>query len=849
MNEVNKARELRALMRRPESLSKEFPWNEALAEEKVFVNHDGSLGAVFKITLAEHETMVEDAVVSAVNSLKTWFSVPENAVLQVIFEQLPLSPLDKRLDQYTQRYLDGHPVSRFLFEQRIEAIRSSCGLGREGTPLERRAFLTVRWFPQGRSEAGLLSFYKGPSATLADEKVRADSELAEFLGFLRAFESNSQTKLTRLGGSDLLSVLRQFFNPEAFYRRRFAAYNSSVPLSEQIIYAAPTMDFGGIQREGVMTRTLSLKTSPSFAYPGGMAYFTSLNFPMRIALNFSFPGKQSVKKYLDLKEFFLENTPSARARRQKEEILEVQRRLVHDDRCVHLSFHVTIEGRTTEDLDRMTREVLNVFQNQLEAEAIVEGDIGGALALVSLPLFYDPRSDLSARRFIRILRSDAMKFLPIFDSFAGLNDPVQLYLSREQNIVKFSLLENETSQHTVVLADSGSGKSSFVIDAVAGMKRLSPEPLVFVIDKKSSYVSMADYYGADITVFSADGDMPFSPFRGIFDEEKVAFLTQLLAAGIRLMSPSFELESDHIAVLSKSVRLAHERKLREANLSLDGVELIASAEPQDTVLTMNDVVAEMAGLASLDSFEKLQPVVDVVVQKLSPFYGDGIYSRYFNAAPEKAKKSKKSKLFYIYDLDALDSDPILQNLMTMAVIEEIRQTIKQHRDSGRQGLVVLEELQMLGRGSTVGRQFVVDAAETFRKMGVWLISLTPRPQNYFETEVGKAMWGVADNYVFLQMSADNVDYVAAHSSMLDEAGIEIVKSLRTVRGSHADVFYVNKKRTRQGAFRFFQTPYDRWLAPTNAAAATAASAARAKYPTDRWKALEELVREHPLGLG
>ena len=219
MNEVNKARELRALMRRPESLSKEFPWNEVLAEEKVFVNHDGSLGAVFKITLAEHETMVEDAVVSAVNSLKTWFSVPENAVLQVIFEQLPLSPLDKRLDQYTQRYLDGHPVSRFLFEQRIEAIRSSCGLGREGTPLERRAFLTVRWFPQGRSEAGLLSFYKGPSATLADEKVRADSELAEFLGFLRAFESNSQTKLTRLGGSDLLSVLRQFFNPEAFYRR------------------------------------------------------------------------------------------------------------------------------------------------------------------------------------------------------------------------------------------------------------------------------------------------------------------------------------------------------------------------------------------------------------------------------------------------------------------------------------------------------------------------------------------------------------------------------------------------------------------------------------------------------
>lgn len=360
------------------------------------------------------------------------------------------------------------------------------------------------------------------------------------------------------------------------------------------------------------------------------------------------------------------------------------------------------------------------------------------------------------------------------------------------------------------------------------------------------YKALADYYDADLTEFSSDGEMPFSPFRGVFDEEKVAFLTQLLATGIKLMSPSFELESDHIAVLTKAVRLAHERKMREASLNFDGADLVQLELAEEAVLTMNDVVAEMAGLSALESFEKFQPVIDALVQKLAPFYGDGIYARYFNATPPG---SNKTKLFYIYDLDALDKDPVLQSLMTMAVIEEIRQTIKQHRGQGRQGLVVLEEMQMLGRGNSVGGQFVVDAAETFRKLGVWLVSLTPRPQNYFETEVGKAMWGVADNYVFLQMSADNVDYVAKRSSILDEAGTQIVKSLRTVRGSHADVYYVNKKRTRQGAFRFFQTPYDRWLAPTNAAATSAAEAARAKYPSDRWKALEELVREHPYGLG
>ena len=261
---------------------------------------------------------------------------------------------------------------------------------------------------------------------------------------------------------------------------------------------------------------------------------------------------------------------------------------------------------------------------------------------------------------------------------------------------------------------------------------------------------------------------------------------------------------------------------------------------------MEDVVGEMATLTSLEEFETYADTIADLVQKLSPFFGDGIYAKYFNSTAGADRD--RSKLFYIYDLDSLDSDPILQSLMTMAVVEEIRQTIKLHRDQGRQGLVVLEELQMLGRGSSVGKQFVLDAAETFRKLGVWLISLTPRPQTYFETEVGQAMWGVADNFVFLQMSSDNVDYVASHSTLLDEAGVEGVKSLRTVRGSHADVFYTNKKRTRMGAFRFFQTPHDRWLAPGNAKAFLEARRALKRAGDDKWRALEDLVERHPNGV-
>ena len=102
-------------------------------------------------------------------------------------------------------------------------------------------------------------------------------------------------------------------------------------------------------------------------------------------------------------------------------------------------------------------------------------------------------------------------------------------------------------------------------------------------------------------------------------------------------------------------------------------------------------------------------------------------------------------------------------------------------------------------------------------------------QNYFDLEVGKAFWGVADNFIFLQMSSDNVDYILEKSSLIDEASGEIIRSLRTKKGKYADVFYMNKNKSNAGAFRYCQTKYDRWMAPTNAQDSMAAIKALNKF--------------------
>ena len=820
----------KALFSRPDSLSSLLPYDEFIEDSHLFLQRNGTLGAIYEVELLEHEPMAAQKIINAVDGAKSLFSLPENCTLQLLFDQAAISPLDKQLAIISSTNAHSHPVSQFLFDEKIKGVKDSCQKFGEGSPMRRKLYLSVLYYPKLAKTRKVKEYLKRGEMTLYRELSDFVDELKNFKNIIKGLETASSLKLTRLAAPELLDMLRRFFNPKTYYKRTFAPFNKHIPLSQQILYHSPHLDYDGIEREGVKTRTLTLKTCPLYAYPGGMSYFLKVNFPFRLSLNFSFPSQGKTKLFFDTKEFFLEHGTTARAKIQREEVKEVQDRLARGERCFNLTFTIIIEGETKEELDEREREICHIFNNELDAEIVKEDDIGLGLAFNALPLCYTPDADASTQRAIRILRSDAVKFLPIFDSFRGLKNPLSLFLSRERNLVPFSLLENETSNHTAVLADTGSGKSAFVIDCICAAKRLSPEPLIFIIDKKSSYAMLAEYYNGDLIVFDRNKKIPFSPFRGVYDEEKIAFLTKLISLAIKLGSPSFPLESEHTAAITKALKMAYLKKCGHQGLTyLDG-ELFHKNSNEEVELTMEDFVVELGSLTDTDT--------DALLAKLKPFYGSGIYAKFFRGPPSP---SKKSKLFTIYDLDALDGDTILQTLMTMSVIEEIRSIISLPENQGRTGFLVMEEFAMLGRNNPAFRDFAIDFAETMRKRGHWLITLTPRPQNYFDLEVGKAFWSVASNYIFLQMNSDNVDFILKNSSLLDEATGEIVRSLKTIKGEYAEVFYIDKNKTRPGAFRYCQTPSERWMAPTNAEDTRDALQALEKFE-DKWEALDYLKR-------
>jgi type IV secretory pathway VirB4 component len=833
-----------ALFKRSESLSNLLPYSEYVDAHKIFINKDGSFGVVLEAELLEHEPMDKASILRSVESFKSLFNLPNNYVLQVLYDQSYLSKEDKIWEEVLGHYKYPHPVSKLLFEEKIKAIREKCNTSDFLSPLNRKTLISIKCFPTKSARTEWKNSLARGEKILFTEMSDFVKEVKVFNQEISQYIANSKVNLRHLDAQELVTHLRRFFNPKEFYKREFAKFNESLPISDQLIYNSPVLDYRGIQREGIKTRTITLKTSPQLAYAGGMAYFTKLDFPYKISLNFSFPLAFQVSKFFSFKSFFLENSNSGKAKIQRDEVKDAMNRLSVGEKCLYLTFCIVLEGETDEILDERTRKLVNIFHQDLGCEVIVEEEIGLGLTLNSLPLNYSPEADYSTQRYIRILQNDAIMFLPLFDSFRGLENPLQLYLSREKNLVNFNLLENQTSNHTVVLSDSGSGKSSFIVDCIQSAKKLDPEPLVFVIDKKSSYKGVVGPFNGELTVFDPNAEMPFSPFRGVFDDAKVSFLTNLLMTGIKLTSPNFEIESEHISSITKALKIAYQKKSQEASLNYVDGQLVSNGDSDEVEVTMDDFISSMSSLTSDSEFEKMKDEIERVLVKLKPFYGDGVYAKYFKSSSSSQKAKKK--FLYIYDLDAL-KDETLQVLMTMSVIEEIRSLILRPENQERGGFIVLEELGMLGRDNPVAKSFIIDAAETFRKLGFWLIGLTPVPRNYFEEDAGKALWSVADNFVFLRMSPDNVDYLVKNSKLVGPVQADIIRSLEVKKGKYSEVFYMNKDKSKQGAFRYCQTAYDKWLAPTNREALVALEKAIKKFNGKAWQAIAHLVEEENKG--
>jgi hypothetical protein len=752
--------------------------------------------------------------------------------MQFYFEQRVLTEEDLK----TKLELGYDPecgIAKRLWEARKEAFKARELFQRDcyfsiRYAHKRNPFSVADLMPEGLADSVVTGFHQ------------FERRVEEFEKILSRIESLSELKLKRIDASELRGVIRRAFGETESV---VAPINECIPLNEQLLFERSEADSAGLIGKRV-TRTVSLLV-PTSHYEGASSLFLKLKFPFTLSLRFTFPTKAKVNKFLAVKEWCTKNSYSPRSRKQFEDIQLTKKRLADDDPCIHMCWSVTVEGANEQEAVKRAHAVQAFAVESFDCNAIIESEIGFDLLRNSLPLHYDARSEWGTQRHVPLHRSEVINFLPIFDSFRGTNRPLQIFESREGNLVPMSAIEAQTCQHAVFIGNSGSGKSALINNVINGLKLLNPEPIVFVIDFNTSQIMNVKYYGGELNIFSQNESCPASVFRGIYDQKKITVLTNWIIEAIRLTSPTFQAESEHKEAISQAIKLAYIKKARASGLKFVEGDLFKFDSDTPVSIDMDAISAELSYLPGEEGFEKFREPVEDLLVKLRNFYGDGLYASYYRPS-ENAKPYDKR--FYVYDLINLESDPVLLNLTVASIFEEIRQVKMKPENQEREIWTVLDEIAVLGRESKILTQYFVNKAETGRKEAFWIIGATNRPQNFVEIQVCLALMQVSQHVFVLPMDQDNVRLFGEQSGFLTAADQENVISLEMRKGVHAEGYYIDKSSGRRGVFRYKQTPYERWQSPTNSKEGKEALRALKRFQDDAVQALDFLVKTYPEGV-
>lgn len=781
-------------------ITKTLPYLEYMDEGKIFILNDKSLGVIYEITPLDHAPMEFEEIKEISQNILSLIDLPENCIVQFLSASMPESA-DNFLKN--SELNSKNQTAQFFNQKRTELYLDRIS---KNLVLDRKLYLSIR-MREERSVFSLNQILPQREENLILSLIEVYEKNREsFEKILGKIESLSRLPLKRIDAETLRTLIRSNLFLDS--KRKLAPIVKNVPLNEQFVFESVECDEKGILGN-THSRTVSFLV-PSEHCEGDGVSFLNLNFPHLVSMRITKPKKSTIAKSLGIKEWCTKNSFSHRSKRQFEEIQNTKKKLANDDTCLHLSWSVTVFGQNQEEVEKRANIVLALAAEKFKANGICEEDCGLDILLNSLPLYFSEKCEWGSQRFIPLHKTEVSCFLPVFGSFLGDEEKLQFYETREGNVFGFSPLSSKTSQHSLFIGDTGSGKSFLMNSCLNAVKLLPEEPIVFVFDYNTSQSMNARLYDGEISRCQMGEAPSVNVFRGIYDDKKVSVLVNWMCEAIRLTSSTFVIETEHKEALSQSVRLSYAKKLQSENTTYIEGELTATPLTDSVSINMDDVAAELSYLPTQKGFEKYVDVVDQLLLKLRSFYGDGLYADYFRNANTEANFDKR---FYVVDFEGIKDDPVLLSLTVACAFEQVRQVKLRPENEKRQVIAVLDEVAELGRSCPMISDYFISKAETSRKDAFWIWGATNRPTNFFEVPVCKALLSVVTHLYVLPMSAKNVEQLREETKNLGDADVENILSLKIEKGKFGEFYYIStdgrKKyigRNRPNSFEYWQTP-------------------------------------------
>ena len=432
--------------------------------------------------------------------------------------------------------------------------------------------------------------------------------------------------------------------------------------------------------------------------------------------------------------------------------------LLYDDfqegaRPLSVSHHVVIFAKNDHQAIEQAARAQSIWQTY--GYSIMEDDsIVLPVFRNCLPLCTDYGAISELKRYQTMTNKECPAVLPVFGESKGTGTPHIELISRNGQLMSFSLHDSQTNKNAIIAAESGSGKS-FLTNAIINAY-LREGAQVWVIDAGKSYQKLAGVLDGDFIQFGEESNVCLNPFPLIQNwEEEEDSVVAIVASMVNPDPDKTDMTNYHISALKELM----------ADLWLE----------KGHDMTFDDI-------ARVCLNDQEQRVRDIGTQ-LYPYTSKGSYGRYFNGK----NNADFSNRFTVLELDELQGRKGLRQVVLLQLINQIYYKVY-FGNRNQKRLFIIDEAWDLLKSGIVAR-FMEEGYRKFRKYGASAIICTQSLTDLTDGATGKAILINSANLILLGQKDETVEKVKTERLLtMENSMFNLLKTVRTVSGSHSEIF-------------------------------------------------------------
>ena len=623
-----------------------------------------------------------------------------------------------------------------------------------------------------------------------------------------------KSAVTQLDAANYIQSISSMINwsPDSAWRNQpVPEWDEDRPISEQIF------DYGtdlGVSKDAISlgdtmyAQVLSAKRLPKTTFFGdairvaGDLSGSNSHIPNNymITVNVLYPDHEKTRTSTERKRQFTINQAYGPMLKfvpvlgEKKKDFDVLYKALSDgEKPVKVSYSMVLFDRDPKKLRSATMQAKNIWRES-QYEMMEDTFVSLPMFINSLPLCCDRNAIQNLFRYKTVSTGQAAAILPLFGEWKGTGTPHVNLISRNGQLMSFSMHDTDTNMNGVIAAQSGSGKSFLVNEIVSSY--MSEGAQVWIIDVGRSYKKICEAFKGDFMHFGNDSNACLNPFELVIsldgsplttvpgmegqgdddgDEDTLVGLLMAMAA------PTTPLSDLQIQGLKRALNRVWKEKFRDTKV--------------------DDIVEELLK-------DELTEVKEVGHQMYS-FTTEGAYGKYFNLT----NNMKFDNQLTVLELEELKGRKHLQQVVLLQLISQI-QAEMYLGDRNRKKIVIIDEAWDLLAEDGVG-QFVESGFRRFRKYLGSALVITQSIQDLYDNKTGRAIAENSATVMLLGQKEETIESIKREGKLsLPDGAYEILKGVHTQKGVYSEIFIKGEFGT--GIGRLIVNDFQKLLYSTDA---------------------------------